>query len=53
MTFGQQSGNNGQYNTTDYNAAQTGYVQSNVAAQGQYAQGYAPAAAAAIDATAA
>ncbi len=40
MTFGQQPGSNGQYNTTDYNAAQA-----------QYAQGYAPAAAATIDAT--
>ena len=42
MTFGQQPGNNGQYNTSDYNAAQT-----------QYAQGYTQAAAAPIDATAA
>lgn len=51
MTFGQQPGSNGQYNTPDYNAAQTGYAQPNVAAQAQYAQGYAQAAAAAIDAT--
>ncbi|NMN02221.1 Bax inhibitor-1/YccA family protein [Bifidobacterium panos] len=42
MTFGQQPGSNGQYNTPDYNAAQV-----------QYAQGYTQAAAATIDATAA
>ncbi len=53
MTFGQQPGSNGQYNTPDYNAAQMGYSQPNAAAQAQYAQGYAQAAAATIDATAA
>ena len=53
MAFGQQPGGNGQYNTPDYNAAQTGYSQPGVAAQTQYAQGYTQTAAAPIDATAA